>query len=105
VLTTGRIKHRSVAVVNYYGVDFILRIGLDSDAMSKALDRAVAICGSQQKLADRLGLRQAHISMWKHRGNVPAEYCPSIERVTGGLVKCEHLRPDVEWAVLREQAA
>lgn len=42
--------------------------------------------------------------MWKQRQNVPAEYCPAIERATGGMVRCEELRPDVEWDVLRQQA-
>ncbi len=38
--------------------------------------------------------------MWKKRGNVPAEHCPAIERATG--VRCEELRPDVAWSVLRK---
>jgi DNA-binding transcriptional regulator YdaS (Cro superfamily) len=40
--------------------------------------------------------------MWKARGKVPAEHCPAIERATG--VRCEELRPDVPWEVLREQS-
>jgi DNA-binding transcriptional regulator YdaS (Cro superfamily) len=32
---------------------------------------------------------------------VPAEYCPTIERVMAGAVKCEQLRPDVDWAYIR----
>lgn len=40
-------------------------------------------------------------SMWRKRGRVPAEHCPAIERATGGAVRCEDLRPDVDWAVLR----
>lgn len=69
-----------------------------------ALERAVEICGSQAALAAKLNLRQSHVSMWKARGNVPAEYCPSIERATDGRVRCEQLRPDVAWEVLREHA-
>jgi DNA-binding transcriptional regulator YdaS (Cro superfamily) len=66
------------------------------------LERAIKVCGTQQKLADLIGgIRQSHVSMWLHRGKVPADYCPTIERVTGGAVRCEDLRPDVEWAVLR----
>jgi DNA-binding transcriptional regulator YdaS (Cro superfamily) len=38
------------------------------------------------------------VSNWRARG-VPAERCPDIERVTG--VRCERLRPDVDWDVLR----
>ena len=71
----------------------------------KALERAVNICGSQGALAAKLNVRQSHVAMWKKRGNVPAEYCPGIERATDGAVRCEELRPDVAWGVLREQAA
>ena len=40
--------------------------------------------------------------MWQKRGRVPAEHCPAIERATGGKVRCEDLRPDVDWSVLRD---
>ena len=33
---------------------------------------------------------------------IPAEHCPAIERETGGVIRCEDLRPDVEWGVLRQ---
>lgn len=33
---------------------------------------------------------------------IPAECCPVIERLTG--VRCEWIRPDVEWGVLRSTA-
>ncbi|MGL4648741.1 MAG: transcriptional regulator [Caldilineaceae bacterium] len=68
------------------------------------LERAIRLCGSQDALAGQLGVRQSVVAMWKHRGNVPAEYCPLIERATAGAVRCEELRPDVAWQVLREQA-
>jgi DNA-binding transcriptional regulator YdaS (Cro superfamily) len=51
------------------------------------------------------------ISQWRNGIRpIPAERCPAIERATGGVVRCEDLRPDVDWAVLRgtvtaEQAA
>lgn len=72
----------------------------------QALDRATALCGSQSALAALIGVRQSHISMWKKRGSIPAEYCPRIERATGGRVTCEELRPDLaaEFAFLRESA-
>jgi DNA-binding transcriptional regulator YdaS (Cro superfamily) len=35
---------------------------------------------------------------------VPAAHCPSIERATKGAVRCEDLRPDVDWAVLRNSS-
>lgn len=66
-----------------------------------ALQMAIDHVGGQTELARRLGVRQSLVSMWKVRGNVPAEYCPDIEKATDGFVRCEALRPDVDWAVLR----
>lgn len=40
------------------------------------------------------------VQAWKLT-QVPAAYCPDIEALTG--VRCEKLRPDVNWAVLRKE--
>ena len=32
---------------------------------------------------------------------VPAEYCPTIEKICNGAVRCEELNTDADWAVLR----
>jgi hypothetical protein len=48
------------------------------------------------------GISKGAVSQWKLPGRqVPAEHCPAIERLTGGEVRCEDLRPDVDWAYLR----
>ena len=62
--------------------------------------KAIRIAGGVSAMAKALGLRQSTVSNWLYRGQVSAAKCPSIERLTG--VKCERLRPDVEWAVLRK---
>lgn len=68
---------------------------------SEALDQAIAIAGGISALYRALGLSgHAVIQQWK-RNRVPAEKCPDIEALTG--IKCEDLRPDVNWAVLRNQ--
>jgi DNA-binding transcriptional regulator YdaS (Cro superfamily) len=71
--------------------------------MNTALQKAVEVVGSQVALAAALGVRQGHVWKWLNTAveGVPAKYCPSIERVTGGKVRCEELRPDVDWAYLR----
>ena len=53
-------------------------------------------------LARELGVPAVLISQWS-RGvrRVPAERCVQLEEATGGAVRCEDLRPDVNWAVLR----
>jgi DNA-binding transcriptional regulator YdaS (Cro superfamily) len=66
-----------------------------------ALDCAIRHIGSAGALARELAVPASSPSMWKKRGRVPAEHCPAIERATGGAVRCEDLRPDIEWGVLR----
>jgi DNA-binding transcriptional regulator YdaS (Cro superfamily) len=70
------------------------------------LESAISICGSQAALASALQIKQQHVWNWLNRpgAKVPAEYCPAIERATAGKVRCEELRPDVAWDVLRMQA-
>ena len=65
------------------------------------LKRAIAVAGSQADLARRINVVQQVVNNWLRRGNVPADYCPAIERATGGAVRCEDLRPDVDWGYLR----
>lgn len=57
--------------------------------------------GGNAELARLLGVSPQAVSNWKRDG-VPAEKCPLIERLTEGSVRCEELRPDIEWRVLRE---
>lgn len=63
------------------------------------LDRAIKLAGGNTKMARSLGVSgPAVVYQWKQT-RVPADKCPDIEALTG--VKCEELRPDVNWAVLR----
>jgi len=65
------------------------------------------IAGSATKLANAIGVTPGTITQWrlpkedKYFRQVAAERCPQIEAATGGLVRCEDLRPDVQWSVLR----
>lgn len=71
---------------------------------NEAMARAVKVLGSAVTLAGHLGVTAAAVGVWKNgKGRVPAERCPQIERATGGAVRCEELRPDVAWDVLRMQ--
>lgn len=70
------------------------------------IDVASRIVGSQVALALALGVSKGAVSQWKDDGRqVPAEHCPDIERLTGGVVRCEELRPDIAWGVLRAPEA
>jgi DNA-binding transcriptional regulator YdaS (Cro superfamily) len=60
--------------------------------------------GAQSRLAAAMGIHAPMLSQWASGARrVPAERCPEIERATGGQVRCEDLRPDIPWSVLREQ--
>ena len=58
--------------------------------------------GGQAALSRLLGVSPPTVNQWVNGDRpVPAERCPSIEKATGGAVRCEALRPDVDWAYLR----
>jgi DNA-binding transcriptional regulator YdaS (Cro superfamily) len=73
----------------------------DPTSPAAALEAAIALADGPVALARKLDVPLSLPSMWRSRGRVPADYCPAIERVTEGKVRCEDLRPDVEWSVLR----
>lgn len=68
----------------------------------QALEAAIAKAGGAGVLAALVDVSTSAPAMWKQRKRVPAEHCPAIERETG--IRCESLRPDVPWNVLRLQA-
>lgn len=59
-------------------------------------DRAVEIAGSKAKLSRLIGVSPQAISQWEP-ARVAPEHCLSIEVATGGRVRCEALRPDIEF--------
>lgn len=68
----------------------------------RALLRAIRLAGSMQAMAVALGITRGAVFQWKLPGRkVPANHCPAIEKLTGGEIRCEMLRPDVDWAYLR----
>ena len=67
-----------------------------------SIQHACDAFGGVSGLARQLGVKAPTVSQWVNgKRPIPAERCPQIEQVTGGLVRCEDLRPDVNWAVLR----
>lgn len=74
---------------------------------NEALDKAIAHPNirTMENLGAHLGegISKGAVSQWKQPDRqVPSEYCPTIERLTDGDVRCEDLRPDVDWAYLRK---
>jgi DNA-binding transcriptional regulator YdaS (Cro superfamily) len=71
-----------------------------------AIKQAVERLGGAKGAAAALGVSHQLVYFWlQGKRTVPAEKCPDIERLTRGEIRCEQLRPDVAWDVLREQSA
>jgi DNA-binding transcriptional regulator YdaS (Cro superfamily) len=69
------------------------------------IQRACSQVGGIPRLAEILAVKPPTIYQWASgKRPIPAERCPEIERATHGVVRCEELRPDVDWAVLRDGA-
>lgn len=59
---------------------------------------AVEQRGGASVLASELGVTAPLIYQWIAGDlRVPAERCLKIARLTGGEVRCEDLRPDLDW--------
>lgn len=69
--------------------------------MKEHLKSAIKTAGGFKPFSEAVGAPSVHAVRGWLLTRVPADYCPSIERVTG--VRCEDLRPDVEWDVLRSK--
>lgn len=72
-----------------------------------ALKRAAELLGGQVAVARVLGYEDRR-HVWPYFNTpraFPAEHCPKIEEATKGAIRCEDLRPDVDWYVLRQPAA
>lgn len=75
---------------------------MDNVTKNLALRKAISQFDSLKSFAEALDVRYQVVQQWL--GNrVPAEYCPRIERVTNRQVRCEELRPEIDWAYLRQQ--
>ena len=77
-------------------------------AEQAAVKRAIKVLGGPANAAIALKVphgRYQTVQQWA-LNRVPAEYCPAIERETsarGEPVRCEEIRSDVPWDVLRMQ--
>ena len=60
---------------------------------------------SASDLAASVGISNAYLSQIKNGvRKASPQICISIERETKGAIRCEDLRPDVDWAYLRGTA-
>jgi DNA-binding transcriptional regulator YdaS (Cro superfamily) len=67
------------------------------------LDQAALMLGGRAAMAELLNVTPAAIGNWKTRG-APIEQCPSIERITSGVVSRRVLRPN-DWQIIWPELA
>lgn len=76
------------------------------DHIRALIEKAIGIAGSQAKLAEQCGVKQASIWQAKDAGRISAELAIGIHNATDGVVSCRDLRPDLPWdAVSPAQAS
>jgi DNA-binding transcriptional regulator YdaS (Cro superfamily) len=61
----------------------------------RELERAIKRAGGLKKFADSLGVSPQVVFNWRKRRSIPVDRCAAIEKVTGGEVTREQLRPDI----------
>lgn len=66
------------------------------------INKAISIIGGPSKVSRELHVTPQAVCFWRDgKRTVPAEHCPVIERLTDAEIRCEDLRPDVDWGYLR----
>lgn len=67
---------------------------------------AIAVLGGPAKAARALGVSIQAACFWRDGTRTfPADLCIRVEQLTNAAVRCEQLRPDIDWAYLRHSAA
>lgn len=74
------------------------------DDVRTLIEKAITLAGSQAKLAEACGVKQASIWQAKDAGRVSAELAIGIHHATNGEVSCRDLRPDLVWPAAESAA-
>ena len=62
----------------------------------QAIDKAIAIVGTQSSLARKLGISPQAVAQWRSGARrIPVEQAVAIEKATAGKVTARALRPDL----------
>jgi DNA-binding transcriptional regulator YdaS (Cro superfamily) len=72
---------------------------------------ALAFGGVAARMAEAFDVSDQTVSWWRKGERdgrpvkFPTDLCPLAERLTDRKVRCEELRPDIDWAFVRLQAS
>lgn len=66
------------------------------------IQAAIQGAGGPAKVAQELSVSVQAVCFWRDgKRSLPAEHCPVLERMNSGAIRCEQMRPDVDWAYVR----
>lgn len=69
------------------------------------IQTAISLHGTVTNFAGVLGVSIQAVCFWRDgKRTIPADKCPLIESLTNGAVRCEDMRPDVDWGFIRATA-
>ena len=74
---------------------------MENTTLPTPLLRAIAFFPTLRAFSEAVGVNYQVVQQWRANG-VPAEYCPVIERLTAGQVRCEELNSRVDWSYVRQ---
>ena len=77
----------------YYYANKLITKGIE---MSEGIRTAI-----QALVAKACGVSQPTVFKWLSGGKMDVKHIPEIIKATKGKVRAEDLRPDVDWAVIR----
>ena len=67
-----------------------------------AITEAIYGAGGPAKVSRACGVSVQAVCFWRDGlRTLPADQCITLEKLNQGRVRCEDLRPDVDWAYLR----
>lgn len=62
---------------------------------NKAIEKAISIVGSQQKLAALCGVSQPTVWRWLHSGGMDSKYVVKIVKATSHQVRAQDISPEL----------
>ena len=73
--------------------------------LMNAIAEAINGAGGPAKVARACHVSVQAVCFWRDGlRKLPADHCITLEKLNQGQVRCEAMRPDVDWAYLRSAA-
>lgn len=58
--------------------------------------------GGPAAVARMAAVKPSSVTEWRRRG-IPPDRCTVLERLSGGVVHCEQMRPDLAWVRVADE--